>query len=83
MKPRPLLAAVLGLCVLGAVSGAEAQRPAKVPRLCFVTFDPGTAQAPSPRFDGFFQGLRELGYVNPTVGAAPRGSPDRVSLAAS
>jgi putative ABC transport system substrate-binding protein len=35
----------------------------KVPRLCFLTFDPGTAQSPSPRFDAFFQGLRNLGYV--------------------
>jgi len=35
-----------------------------VPRLCFLTFDPGTAQSPSPRFDAFFHGLRDLGYVH-------------------
>jgi len=35
-----------------------------MPRLCFLTFDPGTAQSPSRRFEAFFQGLRELGYVN-------------------
>ena len=43
---------------LGAQSGSS------VPRLCFLTFDPGTAQSPSSRFDGFFQGLRDLGYVH-------------------
>ena len=43
---------------------AEAQQSKKIPRLCFLTFDPGTAQSPSTRFAAFFQGLRELGYVN-------------------
>jgi putative tryptophan/tyrosine transport system substrate-binding protein len=43
---------------------AEAQPARKIPRLCFLTFDPGTAQSPSARFDGFFQGLRDLGYVH-------------------
>ena len=58
----------IGLAVILAVDltlvplAAEAQTR-KVPRLCFVTFDPGTPEAPSPRFAGFFQGLRELGYV--------------------
>jgi putative ABC transport system substrate-binding protein len=33
-------------------------------RLCFLTFDPGTAQSPTPRFEAFFQGLRELGSAN-------------------
>ena len=44
--------------------GARGQEPKKIPRLCFLTFDPGTAQSPSPRFEAFFQGLRDLGYVN-------------------
>lgn len=35
-----------------------------MPQICFLTFDPGTAQSPSARFDGFFQGLREHGYVH-------------------
>jgi putative ABC transport system substrate-binding protein len=39
----------------------HAQLPKKVPRLCFLTFDPGTLQ--SNRFDAFFQGLRDLGYA--------------------
>jgi putative tryptophan/tyrosine transport system substrate-binding protein len=43
---------------------ARAQLTKYVPRLCFLTFDPGTAQSPSPRFASFFQSLRELGYVN-------------------
>jgi ABC-type uncharacterized transport system substrate-binding protein len=34
----------------------------KIPRLCFLTFDPGTPR--SSRFDPFFQGLRDLGYVD-------------------
>jgi putative tryptophan/tyrosine transport system substrate-binding protein len=41
---------------------ARAQQPKTIPRLCFLTFDPGTLQ--SNRFDGFFQGLRDLGYAN-------------------
>ena len=47
--------------LLAAPLAAEAQ-PGKVPRLCLLTFDPGTPQ--SSRFDAFFQGLRDLGYVN-------------------
>jgi putative ABC transport system substrate-binding protein len=43
---------------------ARGQQPKKMPRLCFLTFDRGTAETPSARFEGFFQGLRELGYVN-------------------
>jgi putative tryptophan/tyrosine transport system substrate-binding protein len=43
---------------------AYAQQPDKIPRLCFLTFDPGTLQSRSPRFDVFFDSLRELGYVN-------------------
>src|SRR5262249_7995909 len=41
---------------------ARAQQPKKIPRLCFLTFDPGTLQ--SNRFDAFFHGLRDLGYAN-------------------
>src|SRR6202047_4746087 len=39
----------------------EAQQPQR-PRLCFLTFDPGTLQA--NRFAPFFLGLRDLGYEN-------------------
>jgi putative ABC transport system substrate-binding protein len=40
----------------------HAQAPRSIPRLCFLTWDPGTPQ--SNRFDAFFQGLRNLGYGN-------------------
>jgi ABC-type uncharacterized transport system substrate-binding protein len=55
------LAAILLLVT--ALPGA-AQQPAKIPRLCFLTFDPGSAEAPSSRFAAFFESLRELGYVH-------------------
>ena len=40
---------------------AQAQSAGKMPRLCFLTFDQGTQQA--SRFGPFFEGLRELNYV--------------------
>jgi putative ABC transport system substrate-binding protein len=40
---------------------ARAQAPKTVPRLCFLTFDPGTLQ--SNRFGAFFEGLRDRGYA--------------------
>ncbi|MGA9034082.1 MAG: ABC transporter substrate-binding protein [Pseudolabrys sp.] len=43
---------------------AHAEQTKKIPRLCFLTFDPGTLQSRSPRFDAFFDNLHELGYVN-------------------
>jgi ABC transporter substrate binding protein len=42
---------------------ARAQQQQNIPRLCFLTFDPGTLQTRSPRFDEFFLGLQDLGYV--------------------
>jgi putative ABC transport system substrate-binding protein len=53
-----LLAAPLAVPCAG-----EAQQSKDIPRLCFLTFDPGTLQTRSPRFDGFFRGLQDLGYV--------------------
>src|SRR5438445_7225183 len=58
------LAIVLLLGLVAAPAAAEAQRTGRIPKLCFLTFDPGTAQSPSPRFEAFFQGLRDLGYVD-------------------
>jgi len=40
----------------------RAQQPKNIPRLCFLTFDPGTLQ--STRFDAFFKALSDLGYVD-------------------
>jgi putative ABC transport system substrate-binding protein len=41
---------------------AHAQQSKKTPRLCFLTFDPGTLE--TTRFKPFFQALRDLGYVD-------------------
>ena len=41
---------------------ARAQQSRKVPRLCFLTFDPSTLS--SSRFGAFFESLRDLGYVD-------------------
>src|SRR5262249_41594251 len=41
---------------------AHAQQPRRIPRLCFLTFDPGTLR--STRFEAFFQGLHDVGYVD-------------------
>jgi putative ABC transport system substrate-binding protein len=60
MERRTFMALVSG-GLLAAPLAAEAQ-PGKIPRLCFLTFDPGTPQ--SSRFTPFFQGLRDLGYVD-------------------
>ncbi len=59
------LALFLSIAIAFVVTpfAVEAQQAGNVPRLCFLTFDPGTAQSPSPRFEAFFQGLRDLGYV--------------------
>jgi len=55
------------ITLLGGVAAAwplaaSAQQPKKIPRLCFLTFDPGTLA--STRFKPFFQALRDLGYVD-------------------
>jgi putative tryptophan/tyrosine transport system substrate-binding protein len=41
------------------------QTTGRVLRICFLTFDRGSAEAPTERFKGFFDRLRELGYVHP------------------
>jgi putative tryptophan/tyrosine transport system substrate-binding protein len=41
---------------------AYAQQPKILPRLCFLTFDPDASR--STRFGAFFQGLRDLGYID-------------------
>jgi hypothetical protein len=53
----------LGGAVVALPVLAGAQHP-KIPRLCFLTFDPGTLQSRSPGFDPFFESLRDLGYAD-------------------
>jgi ABC-type uncharacterized transport system substrate-binding protein len=55
------------LTLLGGVAAAwplAAGAQKKTPRLCFLTFDPGTFQSRSARFEPFFNRLNELGYVD-------------------
>ena len=52
------------VAVLSAPIAVEAQQPKRIPRLCFLTFDPGTFQSRSARFEPFFNRLNELGYVD-------------------
>ena len=61
MDRRAFLGTLAGGLLAGPLA-AEGQPARKVPRLCFLTFDPGTPQ--SSRFAPFFQGLRDLGYVD-------------------
>ena len=63
MDRRAFLGSLAG-GLLAAPVAAEAQPARRLPQLCFLTFDPGTARSPSPRFAAFFQGLQDLGYVN-------------------
>ena len=52
---------ILAFVALALPLATEAQPTGKIPRLCFLTFDQGTPQ--SSRFNTFFQGLRDLRYV--------------------
>jgi putative ABC transport system substrate-binding protein len=52
----------LAIAVFALPLAIHAQPTGKIPRLCFLTFDPGTPQ--SSRFDPFFQALRDLRYVD-------------------
>jgi putative ABC transport system substrate-binding protein len=60
VRRREFIAAVGGAVAWPRV--ARAQQPRKIPRLCFLTFD--SAILRSTRFDAFFEGLRDLGYVD-------------------
>jgi hypothetical protein len=53
VKRRAFVAIPSGAAAWPVIAGAQHQQ---IPRLCFLTFDPGTLRTRSPRFDGFFQG---------------------------
>lgn len=52
-----------GTFFLGLVYIAEAQQATKIPRIGFIS-SAGSAGTPSPQFDAFRLGLRDLGYVD-------------------
>jgi putative tryptophan/tyrosine transport system substrate-binding protein len=52
------------LVLLAVPLMSEGQQPNAIPHLCFLTLEPGTLEKRSPRFDAFFETLRDLGYVN-------------------
>ena len=60
MRRRELIVAILSVAAWPLT--AYAQQPKAIPRLCFLTFDPDASR--STRFDAFFQGLRDLGYID-------------------
>jgi putative ABC transport system substrate-binding protein len=60
MRRRELITPIVGATVMWPFAACAQQPAGRIPRLCFLTFDPGWAS----RFPGFFQGLRELGYVD-------------------
>ena len=66
MRNGPTLTLVLALAlgILGALPAAEAQQPASVPRIGWLSF--GSLSSPNykARFEAFRQGLRELGYID-------------------
>src|SRR5215204_4904832 len=59
MRRREFLVAFGGAAAWSMIAHAQRQN---IPRLCFLTFDPGTLRTRSSRFDAFFQRLHDLGY---------------------
>jgi putative tryptophan/tyrosine transport system substrate-binding protein len=58
---RNIIALVVVILVLACVHLADAQQPAKIPRIGILTPDPVSARARG--FETFRRGLRELGYI--------------------
>ena len=61
MKRREFITLLGGAAAVWPLA-VHAQVSKNIPRLCFITFDPATSR--STRFDAFFQGLVNLGYVD-------------------
>ena len=61
MKKKVAVSVIVTL-ILASSHLAEAQQPAKIPRIGFI-YSAGTPAKPLPHFDGLRLGLRDLGYV--------------------
>ena len=61
MTKKIILVALCSL-LLASSSAVEAQQPAKIPRIGFVTTE-GDRQTSGPQLEGFRQGLRDHGYI--------------------
>jgi putative tryptophan/tyrosine transport system substrate-binding protein len=61
MRRRDFVALLSGAAALLSRT-TRAQQSKKIPRLCFLTFDPGTLE--TTRFKPFFQALGDVGYVD-------------------
>jgi putative ABC transport system substrate-binding protein len=59
---RRKFVALAGAFAAARPPAVRAQPSRNIPRLCFLTFDPGTLQ--TTRYDAFFQALRDLSHVN-------------------
>ena len=57
-----VLTLALGAMLIALCVAAQAQQPAKIPRIGFVT-SAGNQNNPGPRVQAFQRGLRELGYI--------------------
>jgi putative ABC transport system substrate-binding protein len=53
---------IVSIFILASISFAEAQQPAKIPRIGFI-YPAGTSEDSLSPFDAFRLGLREIGYV--------------------
>ena len=72
---------LLATVLLTTVHPAQAQQPAKIPRIGYVT-ETGDLSSPSPNLEAFRQGLRDLGHVegkNIVIEfRSAEGKPDRI-----
>ncbi len=59
---KKVMCGALGAVLLALSFAAEAQQPAKIPRIGYVSGS-GDLKTPGPLVEGFRQGLRDLGYI--------------------
>jgi hypothetical protein len=63
MKPREVVLGIV-LSLLIAPLVADAQQPAKIPTIGYMSQFSGAAGSPSLALTAFLDGLKELGYVD-------------------